>query len=87
MHDSFYYWRNGCWLYRNHFPSKALKAKGHKVPPKGWKPKIKEEFENKERPRLGEKNLEIKPPSFYYQLKELEKKKLDETINKRMLER
>ena len=31
MHDSFYYWRNGCWLYRNHFPSRALKGKGHKV--------------------------------------------------------
>jgi hypothetical protein len=31
VHDSFYYWRNGCWLYRNHFPLKALKARGHKV--------------------------------------------------------
>ena len=29
--DSQYYWRNGCWLYRNHFRSKALKARGHKV--------------------------------------------------------
>lgn len=29
--DNFYYWRNGCWLYRNHFPSKALKGRGHKV--------------------------------------------------------
>ena len=31
MHDSYYYWRNGCWLYRNHFPSKALKNRGHEV--------------------------------------------------------
>ena len=31
VHETHYYWRNGCWLYRNYFPSKALRARGHQV--------------------------------------------------------
>lgn len=31
IYENQYYWRNGCWLYRNYFPSKGLRERGHQV--------------------------------------------------------